>query len=281
MVVHRVHVPDHGDNIGPAVDGDLSQALHILAILILVPGAVVEPAVKQETLRKLIRFVVVIDAEHGQVQNLALVHRLQRNRRIRRLHVAVAVDHHLNLLQVIDHGGQVGPSVHGALVDGSRPVADLVAPDFVPLVSGGAAGVQVVQAGQIAGLLQDVRKRGALGVIAQVLAHGGLAVVAVAVDVHIDGVEVCRIGRVEGQIAFLLCIIPATFFGYQRSQSVVVILSAIQAAICGIELPSNDGLITVLDRRSRTFYGDHHLRVNNLALTVRPAETDLNHIPLI
>ena len=96
MVVNRVHVPDHGNDVGPAVDGDLSQALHVLAELVLVPRAVVEPAVKQETLRKLIRFVVVVDAEHGQVQNLALVHRLQRNRRIRRLHVAVAVDHHID-----------------------------------------------------------------------------------------------------------------------------------------------------------------------------------------
>ena len=67
VVVHRVLVPDHSDNIGPAVDGDLSQALHVLAFLVLFPGAVVEPAVKQETLRKLIRFVVVVDAERGQV----------------------------------------------------------------------------------------------------------------------------------------------------------------------------------------------------------------------
>ena len=100
--------------------------------------------------------------------------------------VGDAVDY--NLLQVIDHGTQIGVSLDGPVADRVlRPVADLVAPDFVPLISGGAAGVQVVQAGQIAGLLQDALKRGALGVIAQVLAHGGLADVAVAVDVHIDG----------------------------------------------------------------------------------------------
>ena len=272
VVVHRVLVPDHGDNIGPAVDGDLSQALHVLAGLVLVPRAVVEPAFEDNAAGKLGRGIVLANVQVGQVQNLALLHGLQIIGRIGVFHVAVAVDDHLNglllrgvvhidvgpaidgcgfrkgmavpipvvpggiqvvpfpgqfhavflfiqivqqvitelggappdnlsvflvtvedavdddLLQVIDHGTQIGVSIDGPVADRVlRPVADFVAPDSVPLISGGAAGVQVVQAGQIAVLLQDVLKRGALGVIAQVLAHGGLAGVAVAVDVHIDG----------------------------------------------------------------------------------------------
>ena len=259
-------------DVGPAVDGGIRADLVAVPVPVVPGGIQVVPFPGQVHVVFLpIQIVqqVITEFSGAPPDNLSVF----------LVTVEDAVDY--DLLQVIDHGGQVGPSFHGALADGSRPVADLVAPDFVPLISGGAAGVQVVQAGQIAGLLQDVLKRGTLGVIAQVLAHGGLADVVVAVDVHVDGVEVCRIGRVEGQIAFLLCITPDTFFGYQRSQSVVVILSAIQAAICGTELPSNDGLITILGRRGRTSSGGHRLLVNNRVLIVRPAETDLNHIPLI
>ena len=63
VVVHRVLIPHHSDDIGPAIDGDAGQAVHVLARFIAVPRAVVEPAVKLETLCKLIRFVVVIDIE--------------------------------------------------------------------------------------------------------------------------------------------------------------------------------------------------------------------------
>ena len=98
-----------------------------------------------------------------------------------------AVDY--DLLLVIDHGAQVGPSVHGAVfADGSRPVADLVAPNLVPLISSGAGvGVQVIQAVQIARLVQDLRIERALGEVAQFHAHCGLRGVVVVIDVHIDG----------------------------------------------------------------------------------------------
>ena len=144
VVVHRVLVPDHGDDVGPAIDGDLSQALDVLISLVLVPGAVVEPAVEQEAVGKLVCSVVVVDAQVIQVQNLALLHGVKRDRLEGGLCVAVAVDDDLNLLQVIDHGAQIGVSIDGPFADGIRPITDLMAPDAVPLISGGAAGVQAV-----------------------------------------------------------------------------------------------------------------------------------------
>ena len=142
VVVHRVLVPDHGDNVGPAVDGDLSQALHVLAFLVLVPGAVVEPAFEDNTAGKLGRGIVLANVQVGQVQNLALVHRLQRNRRIRRLHVAVAVDHDLNgLLQGGVLHKDVGPAYNGISIRELIPGA--VGVPLEPLVVGVAIAVQV------------------------------------------------------------------------------------------------------------------------------------------
>ena len=104
-----------------------------------------------------------------------------------------------------------------------------------------------------------------------------------------DEIDLCSaLGRlglaidgIEGQIALLVVIVPAVFLGYQRSQRVEVIRSAIQGTIYRIEFPSGDGLITVLDRRSRTFSGGNCLRGSNWGLIIRSAEADLNRIPLI
>ena len=98
MVVHRVLIPHHADDVGPAVDGDLSQALHVLAVLVLVPGAVVEPAFEDNAAGKLGRGIVVADVQVGQVQNLALLHGLQIIGRIGVLGVTVAVNDQIDLL---------------------------------------------------------------------------------------------------------------------------------------------------------------------------------------
>ena len=104
-----------------------------------------------------------------------------------------------------------------------------------------------------------------------------------------DEIDLCSaLGRlglaidgIEGQIALLVVIVPAVFLGYQRSQRVEVIRSAIQGTIYRIEFPSGDGLITVLDRRNRTLSGGNCLRDSNWGLIIRSAEADLNRIPLI
>ena len=99
-----------------------------------------------------------------------------------------------------------------------------------------------------------------------------------------DEIDLCSaLGRlglaidgIEGQIALLVLIVPAVFLGYQRSQRVEVIRSAIQGTIYRIEFPSGDGLITVLDRRSRTVSGGNCLRGSNWGLIIRSAEADLD-----
>ena len=108
---------------------------------------------------------------------------------------------------------------------------------------------------------------------------GGLVVVDKA-DINLLLNRVA-IDGIEGQIALLVVIVPAVFLGYQRSQRVEVIRSAIQGTIYRIEFPSGDGLITVLDRRNRTLSGGNCLRGSNWGLIIRAAEADLNRIPLI
>ena len=102
----------------------------------------------------------------------------------------VAIVHSLDddRIPIIDHGAQVGPAVNLALTDRSGPVADLMAPNLIPLVSGRTAclGIQIVQAGQISSFFQNVLKRSALGIVAQEFAHSGLRGIAIVVDVHVD-----------------------------------------------------------------------------------------------
>ena len=142
MVIDRELIPHHSDDIGPAIDGDAGQTAHILARFIKVPRAVVVPAVIQEALRKLIRFVVVIDVERGQIQNVALVHGVKGNRLVGGLHVAVAVDNHLYdlLLRGVGHI-DVGPAVDS--ISFRELIPGAVGIPLEPLVVGVAVAIQV------------------------------------------------------------------------------------------------------------------------------------------
>ena len=142
MVIDRELIPHHSDDIGPAIDGDAGQTAHILARFIKVPRAVVVPAVIQEALRKLIRFVVVIDVERGQIQNVALVHGVKGNRLVGGLHVAVAVDNHLYdlLLRGVGHI-DVGPAVDS--ISFRELIPSAVGIPLEPLVVGVAVAIQV------------------------------------------------------------------------------------------------------------------------------------------
>ena len=104
VVINRLYsylliVIDHGDDVGPAIDGDAFQAVRGVSgvLLVVVPGAIVIPAVKF-ILAGGIGCVVVADIQLAQVDDSALGLLVKCHGLVGRLKVAIAVDHHIDHL---------------------------------------------------------------------------------------------------------------------------------------------------------------------------------------
>ena len=103
VIVHGILVPHHADDVGPAVDGDaVAQLMVGVAFLVLVPAAVVVPALILVADGKLVGGVVLVQDlfQPGQVIGFALGRRLQGDRLIGLGGVAVAVDDQIDRLQL-------------------------------------------------------------------------------------------------------------------------------------------------------------------------------------
>ena len=114
VVINRLYsylliVIDHGDDVGPAIDGDAFQAVRGVSgvLLVVVPGAIVIPAVKF-ILAGGIGCVVVADIQLAQVDDSALGLLVKCHDLVGRLKVAIAVDHHFDHLLglALDTNGQ-------------------------------------------------------------------------------------------------------------------------------------------------------------------------------
>ena len=94
-------VIDHADDIRPAVDRDrLKTCGRVFGVrLVVVPLAVVVPAV-EVVFAAVVRFVVVSNVERSQINDCTLRLLFERNRLEGLGHVAVAVDHNVDGLQV-------------------------------------------------------------------------------------------------------------------------------------------------------------------------------------
>ena len=104
VVINRLYsylliVIDHGDDVGPAIDGDAIQAVRGVSgvLLVVVPGAIVIPAVKF-ILAGGIGCVVVADIQLAQVDDSALGLLVKCHGLVGLLKVAIAVDHHIDHL---------------------------------------------------------------------------------------------------------------------------------------------------------------------------------------
>ena len=104
VVINRLYsylliVIDHGDDVGPAIDGDAIQAVRGVSgvLLVVVPGAIVIPAVKF-ILAGGIGCVVVADIQLVQVDDSALGLLVKCHDLVGCLKVAIAVDHHFDHL---------------------------------------------------------------------------------------------------------------------------------------------------------------------------------------
>ena len=99
MIVHGILVPHHADDVGPAVDGDAVDQLKAgIAVLVLVPAAVVVPALKVVANGKLVGGVVIRNIQLSQIVVGPGTGVAQRNTLIGFLSVAVAVDDQVDLL---------------------------------------------------------------------------------------------------------------------------------------------------------------------------------------
>ena len=99
VIVHRVLIPHHADDVGPAVDGDaVAQPMVGVADLVLVPAAVVVPALKVVANGKLVGDVVIRNIQLSQIVVGTGVGIAQRNALMRILGVAVAVNDQVDLL---------------------------------------------------------------------------------------------------------------------------------------------------------------------------------------
>ena len=99
MIVHGILVPHHADDVGPAVDGDaVAQLMVGVAFLVLVPAAVVVPALILVADGKLVGGVVIRNIQLGQGIAGPGAGVTQRDALIRFLGVAVAVDDQVDLL---------------------------------------------------------------------------------------------------------------------------------------------------------------------------------------
>ena len=112
VVINRLYsylliVIDHGDDVGPAIDGDAIQAVRGVSgvLLVVVPGAIVIPAVKF-ILAGGIGCVVVADIQLAQVDDSALGLFVKFHGLVGRLKVAIAVDHHIDHLLGLPLGPQ-------------------------------------------------------------------------------------------------------------------------------------------------------------------------------
>ena len=100
-------VIDHADDVRPAVHGDGVQTCAFRVLLVLVPRAVVEPAV-EVVLAGVVCGVVIGNVQLGQVNDRALGHLAKRLGVVSLGRVAVAVDDNLDglLLFALDVDGQ-------------------------------------------------------------------------------------------------------------------------------------------------------------------------------
>ena len=91
-------VVDHALEVRPAVDGDLLETGgRICGILqIVVPLAVVVPAVEVDLAAGILAVVVCVDVDRGQINRLTLLHLAKGDGLVSLRRVAVAVDHELN-----------------------------------------------------------------------------------------------------------------------------------------------------------------------------------------
>ena len=112
VVINRLYsylliVIDHGDDVGPAIDGDGFQAVRGVSgiLLVAVPGAIVIPTVKF-ILAGGIGCVVVADIQLAQVDDSALGLFVKFHGLVGRLKVAIAVDHHIDHLLGLPLGPQ-------------------------------------------------------------------------------------------------------------------------------------------------------------------------------
>ena len=112
VVINRLYsylliVIDHGDDVGPAIDGDAIQAVRGVSgiLLVAVPGAIVIPTVKF-ILAGGIGCVVVADIQLAQVDDSALGLFVKFHGLVGRLKVAIAVDHHIDHLLGLPLGPQ-------------------------------------------------------------------------------------------------------------------------------------------------------------------------------
>ena len=112
VVINRLYsylliVIDHGDDVGPAIDGDGFQAVRGVSgiLLVAVPGAIVIPTVKF-ILAGGIGCVVVADIQLAQVDDSALGLFVKCHGLVGRLKVAIAVDHHIDHLLGLPLGPQ-------------------------------------------------------------------------------------------------------------------------------------------------------------------------------
>ena len=98
VIIHRELIPDHADDVGPAVDGDgIAQLVVGISVYILVPAAVVVPAFELIASGELVGLVELVDLQRGQVKGLALVHIIgEPNGLIGIAGVAVPIDHQHN-----------------------------------------------------------------------------------------------------------------------------------------------------------------------------------------
>ena len=141
VIIHRELIPDHADDVGPAVDGDgIAQRVVGISGLILVPAAVVVPAFEHIVSGELVRRIVAVDVQLCEVKGLALAKILEADGLIDLAGVAVAVDLHLYGLPVggIGHIG-IGPAVD----DGVFCILVTVPIPVIPLVEFITGAVQL------------------------------------------------------------------------------------------------------------------------------------------
>ena len=100
-------VIDHADDVRPAVHGDGVQTYAFRVPLVLVPRAVVEPAVEVVP-AGVVCGVVIGNVQLGQVNDRALGHLFERDSLVGLFGIAVAVDHNIDglLLFALDVDGQ-------------------------------------------------------------------------------------------------------------------------------------------------------------------------------
>ena len=141
VIIHRELIPDHADDVGPAVDGDgIAQRVAGISGLILVPAAVVVPAFELIISGELVGLVEFVDLQRGQVKGLALAHRIKLDGLIDLAGVAVAVYLYLDGLPV---GGICHIGIGPAIDDGVFCILVTVPIPVIPLVEFITGAVQL------------------------------------------------------------------------------------------------------------------------------------------